>query len=46
MIADKNSNGSELFYSGAGMTLVTIALLAFKYWGGEQKEAGESEEEF
>ena len=45
MIADKNSNGSELFFSGAGMALVTIALLAFKYWGGEKKEAGKSQEE-
>lgn len=46
MIADKNSSGSELFYSGAGMALVTIALLAFKYWGGEHKETSESEAEF
>ena len=44
MIADKNSSGSELFYSGAGMTLVTFALLAFKYWGGERNEAGENED--
>ena len=44
MIADKNSNGSELFYSGAGMTLVTLALLAFKYWGGEKNEASENED--
>ena len=46
MIADTNSNGSELFFAGAGMALVTFALLAFKYWGGEPKEATESEEEF
>jgi hypothetical protein len=26
------------------MALVTFALLAFKYWGGEPKEATESEE--
>jgi len=44
MIADKNSSGSEIFYSRAGMTLVTFALLAFKYWGGERNEAGESED--
>jgi len=44
MIADRNSNGSELFFSGAGMALVTFALLAFKYWGGEKNGAGESEE--
>jgi len=44
MIADKNSSGSELFYSGAGMTLVTLALLAFKYWGGEKNKASKNED--
>ena len=44
MIADKNTNGSELFFSGAGMALVTFALLAFKYWGGEKNEASENED--
>ena len=44
MITDQNSSGSELLYSGAGVTLVTFALLAFKYWGGERNEAGESED--
>ena len=44
MIADKNSNGSELFFAGAGMALVTFALLAFKYWGGEPKEVDKNED--
>ena len=44
MITDQNSSGSELFYSGAGMTLVTFALLAFKYWGGESNKTAESED--
>ncbi|MEB3157569.1 MAG: YqhA family protein [Cyanobacteriota bacterium] len=35
MMHDPKSNGSEIFYAGAGMALVTLALLAFKYWGGE-----------
>lgn len=35
MIRDPGSNGSEIFFAGAGMALVTLALLAFKYWGGE-----------
>ena len=45
MIADKNSNGSELFYSGAGVAMVTIALLAFKYWGGDPTGQSDSGEE-
>lgn len=39
MIRDPGSNGSEIFFAGAGMALVTLALLAFKYWGGEQHDA-------
>jgi uncharacterized membrane protein YqhA len=35
MMRDPGSNGSEIFFAGAGMALVTLALLAFKYWGGE-----------
>jgi hypothetical protein len=35
MMRDPTSNGSEIFYAGGGMALVTLALLAFKYWGGE-----------
>jgi uncharacterized membrane protein YqhA len=44
MITDQNSSGSEIFYSGAGMTLVTFALLAFKYWGGEPNKTAESQD--
>ncbi|KEF41742.1 MAG: hypothetical protein ER33_09835 [Cyanobium sp. CACIAM 14] len=29
------SSGAEIFFSGAGMAVVTLALLAFKNWGGE-----------
>jgi uncharacterized membrane protein YqhA len=32
------SSGSEIFFSGAGMAVVTLALLAFKTWGGERAE--------
>ena len=32
------SSGAEIFFSGAGMAVVTLALLAFKYWGGERAE--------
>lgn len=35
MIRDPSTNGSEIFFAGAGMAVVTFALLAFKYWGGE-----------
>ena len=35
LMHDPGSNGSEIFFAGAGMALVTMALLAFKYWGGE-----------
>lgn len=35
MIRDPGTSGSEIFYAGAGMAVVTMALLAFKYWGGE-----------
>jgi hypothetical protein len=35
MMRDPNSSGSEIFFAGAGMAVVTLALLAFKYWGGE-----------
>ncbi len=35
LMRDPTSNGSEIFYAGAGMAAVTLALLAFKYWGGE-----------
>jgi uncharacterized membrane protein YqhA len=35
MIRDPRTNGSEILFAGAGMALVTLALLAFKYWGGE-----------
>jgi uncharacterized membrane protein YqhA len=35
LMRDPGSNGSEIFFAGAGMALVTLALLAFKYWGGE-----------
>jgi uncharacterized membrane protein YqhA len=35
LMRDPDSNGSEIFFAGAGMALVTLALLAFKYWGGE-----------
>lgn len=38
MIRDPGSNGSEIFFAGAGMALVTMALLAFKYWGGDSHE--------
>ena len=38
MIRDPGTNGSEIFFAGAGMALVTLALLAFKYWGGERSE--------
>ncbi|MFM7641862.1 MAG: YqhA family protein [Cyanobium sp.] len=39
MIRDPGSNGSEIFFAGAGMALVTLALLAFKYWGGEHHDS-------
>ena len=29
-------SGIDIFLSGAGMAVVTLALLAFKYWGGER----------
>jgi uncharacterized membrane protein YqhA len=29
-------SGFDILASGAGMALVTVALLAFKYWGGER----------
>jgi uncharacterized membrane protein YqhA len=29
-------SGTDIFFSGAGMAVVTLALLAFKYWGGER----------
>lgn len=32
------SSGSEIFFSGAGMAVVTLALLAFKHWGAERGE--------
>jgi uncharacterized membrane protein YqhA len=35
LMHDPNSSGSEIFFAGAGMAVVTLALLAFKYWGGE-----------
>jgi uncharacterized membrane protein YqhA len=35
LMRDPGTNGSEIFFAGAGMALVTLALLAFKYWGGE-----------
>lgn len=35
-IQSSGSNGSEYLYSGAGMALVTAALLAFKLLGGER----------
>jgi len=31
-------NGQGIFFAGAGMALVTLALLAFKNWGGERAE--------
>jgi len=37
LMRDPVSNGSEIFFAGAGMALVTLALLAFKYWGGEPR---------
>jgi hypothetical protein len=37
LMRDPGSNGSEIFFAGAGMALVTLALLAFKYWGGEPR---------
>jgi uncharacterized membrane protein YqhA len=40
LMRDPASNGSEIFYAGAGMALVTLALLAFKYWGGESSQHG------
>lgn len=36
LIRDPGSNGSEILFAGAGMALVTLALLAFKFWGGEK----------
>jgi len=33
-----------LALGGAGMTLVTFALLAFKYWGGEPNKTAENED--
>jgi uncharacterized membrane protein YqhA len=39
LMRDPVSNGSEIFFAGAGMALVTLALLAFKYWGGEPNHA-------
>ena len=39
LMRDPGSNGSEIFFAGAGMALVTLALLAFKYWGGEPNHA-------
>lgn len=33
LMRDTGTNGSEIFFAGAGMALVTLALLAFKYWG-------------
>ena len=32
------SSGSEIFFPGAGMAVVTLALLAFKTGGGERPE--------
>ncbi|MEB3301719.1 MAG: YqhA family protein [Cyanobacteriota bacterium] len=43
MIRDPGSNGSEIFFAGAGMALVTLALLAFKYWGGENNDGPATE---
>ena len=43
MIRDPGSNGSEIFFAGAGMALVTLALLAFKYWGGENTDGPATE---
>jgi uncharacterized membrane protein YqhA len=39
MISTPTSTGSELFFAGAGVTLITFALLAFKYWGGDNVKA-------
>jgi uncharacterized membrane protein YqhA len=39
------SSGSEIFFSGAGMAVVTLALLAFKYWGAERAERGSRAQE-
>jgi len=30
-------HGTMIFFSGAGMAIVTLALLAFKSWGGEKR---------
>lgn len=38
MIANPNSSGSEIFFGGAGVAIVTPSLLAFKYWGGDSPE--------
>lgn len=32
---DPLAHSSQILFSGAGMAVVTLALLAFKYWGGE-----------
>jgi uncharacterized membrane protein YqhA len=40
-IRASSSNGSEYLYAGAGMALVTAALLAFKQLGGERPEHGD-----
>ncbi|MCP9849998.1 YqhA family protein [Cyanobium sp. Morenito 9A2] len=35
-VKTNHSNGSEILYAGAGVALVTGALLAFKYFGAER----------
>ncbi len=34
------AGGGDIFFAGAGMAVVTLALLAFKYWGGERDDHG------
>ncbi len=34
------AGGGDIFFAGAGMAAVTLALLAFKYWGGERDGHG------
>jgi uncharacterized membrane protein YqhA len=36
----QRAGGGDIFFAGAGMAVVTLALLAFKYWGGERDGHG------
>jgi uncharacterized membrane protein YqhA len=38
-------SGSDIFFTGAGMAVVTLALLAFKTWGGERIDPREQASE-